>query len=159
MKQFVDAAREKNVRPIFITPTQRRFFDENGRIKETHDNYPEAMRWVAKDLKVPVIELHEMTRTFYETLGVEGSRKAFVQYPAGTFPGQDKNLEDNTHFNAYGAYEIAKMVVNGIIELQLPITEFLRPEAVQYSPSKPDDVDSFRWPYSPFLEMTKPAGN
>ena len=159
LKQFVDAAREKNVRPIFITPTQRRFFDENGRIKETHDNYPEAMRWVAKDLKVPVIELHEMTRTFYETLGMEGSRKAFVQYPAGTFPGQDKNLEDNTHFNAYGAYEIAKMVVNGIIELQLPIAEFLRPEAVQYSPSKPDDVDSFQWPYSPFLEMTKPAGN
>ena len=100
-----------------------------------------------------------MTSTFYETLGVEGSRKAFVQYSAGTFPGQDKNLEDNTHFNAYGAYEIAKMVVNGIIELQLPIAEFLRPETVPYSPSKPDDVDSIHWPYSPFLEMTKPAGN
>jgi len=159
LKQFVDAARENGARPVFITPTQRRFFDENGKIKETHANYPEAMRWVAKDLNVPIIELHEMTRTFYETLGVEGSRKSLVQYPAGTFPGQSKSLEDNTHFNAYGAYEIAKMVVEGMKELNLPVTEYLRPEVAPYSPSAPDSFDSFHWPYSPFLEMTKPAGN
>ena len=79
------------------------------------------MRAVAKREGVPVIELHDMTRTFFEALGYEGSKKALVHYPANTFPGQDKPLADNTHFNPYGAYEVAKMVVMGMKQLQLPV--------------------------------------
>lgn len=159
LKQFVDAARSKGGIPIFITPTQRRIFDADGTIVETHGQYPEAMRWVARDLQVPLIELHEMTRTFFETLGVEGSKSALVHYPKGTFPGQEQPLTDNTHFNAYGAYEVAKMVVAGIRELPLGLKDFIRGDCPQFSPSAPDDVTTFRWPYSPYMEMTKPAGN
>ena len=32
-------------------------------------------------------------------MGVEPSKKAFVHYPAGTYPGQNRVLADNTHFN------------------------------------------------------------
>ena len=62
------------------------------------------MREVAKRERVPVIELHDMTRTFFEALGVEDSKRALVHYPAGTFPGQDKELADNTHFNTWMWY-------------------------------------------------------
>ena len=55
-----------------------------------------------------------MTAKFYEALGDEGSKKAFVSYPANTFPNQTKALTDNTHFNSYGAYEIAKCIIEGI---------------------------------------------
>lgn len=159
LKQFVDEARAKGVTPIFVTPTQRRSFDKNGRIQETHANYPDAMRWVAKDLGVQLIELHDMTRTFYETLGVEGSKHAFVHYPARTYPGQMSAFEDNTHFNPYGAYEISKMIVEGMKTLHLPVVDFLRHDYLPFDPSKPDDWGTFHWNDAPFIDIIKPDGN
>lgn len=159
LKQFVDEARSKGVTPVFVTPTQRRFFDENAKIVETHANYPDAMRWVAKDLNVPVIELHDKTRTFFEKLGPENSKRALVHYNAGSFPGQAKAFEDNTHFNPYGAFEISRMIVEGIKELQLPIVSYLKPSIGAYSESSPDDWNTFIWNNSPFIEIEKPDGN
>lgn len=75
LKYFVDVVREKGGIPVFVTPTQRRSFDEAGKIRETHEDYPDAMRWVAQREGVPVIELHDMTRTLYEAMGVEASKK------------------------------------------------------------------------------------
>lgn len=159
LKTFVDEVRSKGGIPIFVTPTQRRSFDENGKIKETHEDYPDAMRWVAGRENVPVLELHDMTRTFYETLGVENSKKAFVHYPAGTYPGQDRELADNTHFNPYGAYEIAKCVIEGMKQLDLPLTQYLRPDYQSFDPARPDNPDEFKWDNSPFTEIEKPDGN
>lgn len=159
LKTFVDEARLRGGVPIFVTPTQRRSFDTNGKIIETHADYPDAMRWVAKREGVKVIELHDMTRTFYETLGVEASKRAFVHYPAGTYPGQDKALADNTHFNPYGAYEISKMVVEGIKSLGLPLAKHLRKDFIAFDPSRPDSADAFHWNDSPFTEIEKPDGN
>ena len=108
---------------------------------------------------MPVIELHDMTRTFFETLGYEDSKKSLVHYPANTFPGQDKPLADNTHFNPYGAYEVAKMVVMGMKQLNLPFVKHLRPEWTDFSPSQPDDYNSFKWRNSENIDTTKPYGN
>ena len=159
LKQFVDEARLRGATPVFITPTQRRSFNTEGKIQETHGDYPDAMRWVAQREGVQVIELHDATRTFYEQLGVEGSKQAFVHYPANSYPNQPTALADNTHFNPYGAYEISKMVVEGMKRLQLPIVSHLRPDYVPYSPLRPDPVESFHWVDSPFYEIAKPDGN
>lgn len=159
LKQFVDEARAKGVTPIFVTPTQRRSFDKNGKIQETHANYPEAMRWTAKDLNVPLIELHEMTRVFFETLGVDESKRALVHYPAKTYPGQQAAFEDNTHFNPYGAFEISKMIVEGMKLLNLPMVKYLRTDYISFSPSVPDDWRSFHWNDAPFVDIVKPDGN
>ncbi|MDR0699866.1 MAG: rhamnogalacturonan acetylesterase, partial [Tannerella sp.] len=118
LRIFVRESRARGAYPVFITPTQRRSFDEQGRIRDTHEDYPAAMRQLAEDENIPLVDLHAMTRTLYETLGVEGSRKAFVHYPANTWPGQAEALEDNTHFNPYGAYQIAKCVITGLRNLR-----------------------------------------
>lgn len=77
LKYFVDVVRAKGGIPVFVTPTQRRSFDNSGKIQETHEDYPDAMRWVAQREGVQVIELHDMTRVFYEAMGVEPSKKSF----------------------------------------------------------------------------------
>ena len=161
LKTFIDRVRAANGHIIFITPTQRRSFDEatHTKILETHLDYPDAMRAVAKREGVPVIELHDMTRTFFETLGYEGSKKALVHYPANTFPGQDKPLADNTHFNPYGAYEVAKMVVMGMKQLQLPIIGELKTEWQDFDAAHPDDPDAFVWYQAQKQDVTKPDGN
>lgn len=91
-------------------------------------------------------------------LGPDDSRRALVHYPANTFAGQDKELADNTHFNPFGAYEISKMIVMGMKELQLPIVKYLRPSWRDFSPSAPDDWRSFPW-IMESIDTTKPAGN
>ncbi|MBQ9637456.1 MAG: rhamnogalacturonan acetylesterase [Prevotella sp.] len=160
LKKFIDGARSKGATIIFATPTQRRAFDESGtHIKETHADYPDAMREVARREDVPVVELHDMTRTFFETLGFEGSKKALVHYPANTFPNQDKPLADNTHFNPYGAYEVAKMVVQGFADLQLPIASHVRKDFSSFDPAEPDNPDEFVWYPAQRFETKKPDGN
>lgn len=161
LKVFIDKVRAKGGNIIFVTPTQRRRFDDatHSKILETHGDYPDAMRAVAKREGVPVIELHDMTRTFFETLGYENSKKALVHYPANTFPGQDKPLADNTHFNPYGAYEIAKMVVMGMKQLYLPIVKYLRSDWKDFNPAQPDDYNKFVWYNSVQQDVTKPDGN
>lgn len=158
LKRFVDEVRAKHAHIIFVTPTQRRIFRE-GKVSETHGDYPEAMRAVARREQVPVIELHEQTRTFYEALGEEASKQAFVHYPAGTFPHQAQPLADNTHFNGYGAYEISKMVVMEMKRLKLPITALLRADWHDFQPGKPDDAQAFHLYRSAFYDNQKPDGN
>ena len=159
LKTFVDEARARGAQPVLVTPTQRRSFDENGKIKDTHLDFPDAVRWLAEKENIPLIDLHAMTRVLYEAMGVEESKHAFVHYPANTYPGQDRPLADNTHFNPYGAYQIAKCVIEGMKKAGLPVVKFLRADYQGYNPSQPDNRDSFKWNDIPFTEVEKPDGN
>lgn len=160
LKIFIDRVRAAGATVVFLTPTQRRAWNKDStHIVETHGDYPDAMRSVARREQVPVIELHDMTRTFFEALGFEGSKRALVHYPMGTLPGQTRALADNTHFNPYGAYEVAKMVVMGMKALRLPLVEHLQPDWRDYDPARPDDFQTFRWAPSVITEFTKPDGN
>lgn len=154
--EFVFRAREKGAVPVFLTPTRRRSFDDSGRITLTHGDYPAAMQKVADSLEVPLIDLHQMTKILYEAWGMETSRKAFVHYPAGTFPGQSSVLEDNTHFNAFGAHEIALCVLRGIIDLDLPLKEHIVHFPGSYDPASPADPADWTLPESPRYLSKKP---
>lgn len=159
LRQFVEGARAHQAQIVFVTPTQRRSFGDDGKIRDTHGEFPNAMRALAKEENIPVIELNEMTRTFYEAMGPEASKQAFVHYPANTWPHQTKELADNTHFNPYGAYEIAKCVIEGMKANKLPLVEYLRPGYKGFNPARPDKLSKFHWTPSPFSEVEKPDGN
>ena len=159
LKIFADRVRTAGGEIIFCTPTARRSFDAEGHIINTHGDYPDAMKTVAQREQVPLIDLTRMSTTFYETLGVEGSKRSLVHYPANTFPNQDKPLADNTHFNPFGAWEIAKMVVMGLKQINSPLVNYLREDWVDFDPARPDDPDSFTWQMSTGSNITKPDGN
>lgn len=159
LKIFIDEARAKGAYPVLVTPTSRRRFDSNGKSTNTHGEYPDAVRWVAEKENVPLIELNGMTATLCDALGVDGSMKLFVHYPAGTFPGQTKDFKDNTHFSTYGAYEVAKCVVEGMKKADLDIVKYLRADYKGFDPAHPDSFKSFKWNLCPFTEIEKPDGN
>ena len=157
LKIFVDQVREKGAEIVFCTPTQRRQFDTDKRtIKNTHGDFPAAMKMVAEKENVKVIDLNAKTKTLFEALGYEDSKRALVHYPKEVY---GKELADNTHFNTYGAYEVAKCVVMGMKELQLPFVEYLRDDWHDFDPAQPDDWQSFKWAPAPMTEATKPDGN
>ena len=157
LKIFIDQVRQKGADIVFCTPTQRRAFEaDNKTIKNTHGEFPAAMKSVAEREKVPVIDLNQMTKTFFETLGFENSKRALVHYPKELY---GRELADNTHFNPYGAYEVAKCVVMGMKQLQLPIVKYLRPDWQDFDPAHPDDWQTFKWAPSPMKDIVKPDGN
>ena len=158
LKIFADRVKAAGGNIIFCTPTARRAF-KNGRNSNTHGDYPEAMKTVAKRENVPYIELTQMSTSLYEALGEEKSKCALVHYPLGTFPGQEKALADNTHFNPFGAWQIAKMIVMGLKQLNSPLVEHLRSDWQDYDPAQPDDPDAFVWHMSAGSNLTKPDGN
>ena len=159
LKKFVDMVRAKKGNIIFCTPTQRRFFDAEGKIKNTHGDFPAAMKAVAEREKVPLIDLSAETKTLFEAMGTEGSKHLLVHYPMGTFPWQEKKFSDNTHFNPFGAYEVSKLVVMGLKHLNSPLVKHLSSDWTDFSPSKPDDWQTFYWPLSPVYDGKKPDGN
>ncbi|WP_416843271.1 rhamnogalacturonan acetylesterase [Flavobacterium sp. LB3P122] len=159
LSEYVETARKKGAIPVLVTPTQRRAFNSNGTLKPTHGDFPDAMRAVAQKMNVPLIDITELTTRLYEKWGDDTSRKAFVQYPANTFPGQDKALEDNTHFNSFGANEIALCVLKGIGELELPLRKHIRKETPAYSPTQPNYISTWTLPMSARFEIAKPDGN
>ncbi|WP_348799826.1 rhamnogalacturonan acetylesterase [Flavobacterium adhaerens] len=159
LAEFVQLARDKGAFPVLVTPTQRRFFNTDGSLLETHGDFPEAMRTVAKKMNVPLIDITQKTTFMYEAWGDDESRKAFVQYPANTFPGQTKALEDNTHFNTFGANEIALAVLQGIRELNLPLKKDILKQAPNYDPKHPNYISNWTLPMSTRFETTKPDGN
>ncbi len=159
LTEYIQLAREKGAIPILNTPTQRRAFHEDGTLKPTHGDFPDAMRAVAKKQNVPLIDVTKMTTQMYESWGDEPSRKAFVQYPANTFPGQDKALEDNTHFNSFGANEIALCVIEGIRNLDIPLKKCISKQTLSYNPAKPNAFSDWTLPMSTRFEIAKPEGN
>lgn len=159
LKTFVDRVREKGGNVIFCTPTQRRFFNSDGTLRNTHGDFPEAMKAVAQREQVQLIDLNADTKTLFEAMGVDGSKHLLVHYPMGSFPWQVKDFADNTHFNPFGAYEVAKLVVMGLKALDSPLVSYLRFDWTDFSPSAPDDWKTFYWPLSPLFDGKKPDGN
>ncbi|WP_297094628.1 glycoside hydrolase family 88 protein [uncultured Draconibacterium sp.] len=159
LQYFINESKKRGGKPVLVTSTNRRKFNDEGQIENTLEEYPNAMRQLTKEQNIPLIDLNAMSKVFYEALGVENSKKAFVHYPVNTFPNQDKPLADNTHFNPYGAYELAKCVVQGILDQDMDLAKYIVDDFGNFDPSKPDSFNDFFWPDSPAMELAKPDGN
>ncbi|HEY5469158.1 MAG TPA: rhamnogalacturonan acetylesterase [Bacteroidales bacterium] len=149
MRVFVEETRKMGGIPVIVTPANRRSFGDDGKITNSLLDYPDAAKKVAEELKVAFIDLNAMTKIFYESMGPEDSKNAFVIYPANSFEGQTNPLNDNTHFNNYGAYELAKIIIEGIRSNKLGIEKYLVKGLPSFNPSKPDSFKEFSLPLSP----------
>ena len=159
LKEWIHKAKQLNAIPVLVTSMNRRVFDENNKIVNTLDDFPDAMREISKEENVFLIDLNAMSKTLFEAMGPEPSKKAFVYYSANSYPNQPDILADDTHFNAYGAYELAKCVVKIMVEQKLPLSKFVSKNYKDFDPNKPDSVEKFHWPESIFMESLKPDGN
>lgn len=159
LKEWISKAKELGAIPVLVTSMNRRVFDENNTIVNTLDDFPDAMREIAKEGKVDVIDLNALSKTLFEAMGPEAAKKAFVHYPANSYPNQPAALADDTHFNTYGAYELAQCVVKSIVDQNLPLKKFISKNYKGFNPNTPDAVERFHWPESIFMESLKPDGN
>ncbi len=155
--EYIDQTRAKGATPVLVTPMNRRTFDAEGHITNSFGGYPDAIREVAAQQKAALIDLNAMSRTLFDAIGPEGTLKVFMHYPAGSFPGQTAAINDDTHFNSYGAYELARCIVRGIREAHLPIASLLDPSVPEFNPAHPDPQPDFHLPFTPILRPGDPT--
>ena len=103
LRTYLAEIRRRGATPLLVTSPERRNFDSQGHIVPTLGEYPAAVRNVAREERVALIDLNPMSVRFYEALGPEISARAFAD------AGRDK-----THHNEYGARMLARMVVEGL---------------------------------------------
>jgi lysophospholipase L1-like esterase len=125
LKVLIAEARRRGARPVLITPMQRRNFD-GLKIRNSLGEFPESARQTAREENVPLIDLTQMSVAFYEALGPENSRLAFS---GGT---------DITHHSAYGAYELAKCIVEGVRSNRLDLARYIVADYQPFDPAHPD---------------------
>ena len=124
--KFIDEVKAKKANIVLLTPVVRRRFDKDGKFFDSHGEYPDIVRSVAKDKKVPLIDMQKKTETLVVRYGVEGSRSLFLQLKPGENANYPKGVDDNTHFNPKGADEAALLVVEGVREAKLKLRKFLK---------------------------------
>jgi lysophospholipase L1-like esterase len=126
LTKFVADVQSKKATIVLMTPVVRHKFDKEGKLVDTHGEYPGIVRDVAKREKVKLIDMQQKTATLLRSYGDEPSRKLFLQLKPSENPNYPKGIEDNTHFNPTGAAEVAKLVVDGIREQKLSIAKYLK---------------------------------
>ena len=110
LRLFVDGVREKGGTPVLLTPVARRWFKEGGLDRNCHTDYPAAMKAVAAEKNVVLLDVTTPTLDWIEGLGDEAS-KAYFMISTG------KN--DNTHLVPAGARKVTEIVC-GLIKEQIP---------------------------------------
>lgn len=147
-ENYIKLAQEKGATPILISPVSRRKFDKNNKITDSHALYDDAVRALASDTHVDFIDMTKVTEDLYNELGPDVSKAYHAAYNDTT-----KNV-DNTHFNTFGAYNIAALIASGCESLSQYISfkqepELTRGEFVEslmraIKEPEPSDVENFK---------------
>ena len=103
-------ALERGAQPVLITPVARRYFSGDHSILYTHGEYPAAVRRLAAEKGIPLVDLKAVSRALYLRLGPEKTAELFVRIAPGENPDYPEGHDDMTHFNAYGSGVIAELV-------------------------------------------------
>lgn len=120
LRLFVNQTREKGALPIIVTPVARNYPWKDGTLQNAHGEYDQASKDIAKELKVMLIDLNQKSRDYFSKMGEDYvTEHYFMNLPEGIYEAYPNGQKDNTHFQPQGATEVARLVFQGLKELNL----------------------------------------
>jgi lysophospholipase L1-like esterase len=126
LQRFVNDVRNKRAHPVLLTPVRRRRFNQAGQLYDTHGEYPDIVRTVARERAVPLIDMHRASAELLAAIGSDLSRQLFLQLEPNENPNYPAGVEDNTHFSPLGAALMAHLAVDGLRETKIELAKRLR---------------------------------
>ena len=146
LKRFVSETRAKGGIPVLFNSIVRRNFrvnenavaeDDYRKIKltelpegdvliDTHGEYLNSPRNVAKEMDVPFVDMNKLTHDLVQGMGPEASKKLYMWIPANKFASCPQGRQDNTHLSVYGARTITRMTVEAIAEVVPALKPYVR---------------------------------
>ncbi len=141
----------KGATAVIVTPMNRHTF-ENGQVVNSLEEYPQMAREAAAETGTALIDLNAQSKILYEAFGEGGSLHLFEH-------SADYSQKDGTHHSPFGAYELAKLVVEGLKADKLPIAAQVREDLPRFDPAHPDKEEDFKVPASASFATAKPFGS
>jgi lysophospholipase L1-like esterase len=118
MTRYVDESRALGAKPILVTSLVRRLYTEDGRIRTSQTPYVEAVRALAGEKHVPLIDLHAISLADAENAGDDVWADLSRRDPQGQV--------DRTHLNAKGGEVVGRMVVQALRDGVPELARFFR---------------------------------
>lgn len=139
LRKMVREARERGAKPILMNAVVRRNFravvpqndddealrntkaadidkpksgvtDEGEILVDTHGNYLLSPRTVSRDAGAIFIDANKITHDLEQGLGREGSKRLHMIFEKGEHPSLPEGRNDNTHYNVWGAHQVARLL-------------------------------------------------
>ncbi|HAM99913.1 MAG TPA: hypothetical protein DCQ26_15025 [Marinilabiliales bacterium] len=123
LRKFVRETQAKNALPILSTPVVRRRFDEQGQFYDSHGEYPDIVRKIAADMRVPLLEMHKKSWEYVSALGPDASMPMYLHIGPNVNDSLPEGKHDDTHFSEFGALEMAKIAAN---EIKIKVPELAK---------------------------------
>ena len=98
---------------------------EGDSLVDTHGLYRVAPRDVAQRMNCHFVDANQITAELEQSLGVEGSKKLHMWYKPGEHPALPKGRQDNTHYNIWGAHQVASRLADALCE-EIPLLKKYR---------------------------------
>lgn len=161
LKKFVEETKAKGAIPVLVSTLRRNAWNADGTPYDAYHGYPGAVRTVAKEQKVALVDLDTKAKALMTKLGqAYVTRYWYMNFPAGDFPIGAKT--DNVHFQEMGAIEMARLVAEGVKELAndanvSKLVPFLKPLyeiAVAVNPKGADQLTTRTASYPQGLTVT-----
>jgi len=148
---WVKQVQARGAQAVIVTSMNRHSF-ANGTVTDSLAPYPQLAREAAIETGAALIDLNAKSKILYETLGEQGSLALFEH-------NADGSQRDATHQSPYGAYELAKLIAQGLRDAHLPVADQLIDDLPVFDPAHPDAESSYKVPPSATLAAAKPFGN
>jgi lysophospholipase L1-like esterase len=131
LKRFVTEARAAGITPVLVTPLTRRYFGSDGKIHSDLTEYCDAMRGIAHDMNVPLIDLQNQSIAYLDKIGeAEGNKLGITKKDS-----DGKTIPDKTHLNWQGSYVFGRMVAVGLGQSVPRLKKYVRPKPVLLPPA------------------------
>ena len=114
LREYIKTVREKGATPVLLTPVSRRWFKADTLDETCLGDYPLAMKQVAEQEDVILLDITSVTMDWLKSLGDSASRQYFMWIAPGTVPAFPEGKTDNTHTKANGARIVAELVCGEI---------------------------------------------
>ena len=101
---------------------------EGDSLIDTHGLYRVAPRDVARRMNCHFVDANQITHDLEQGLGTEASKKLHMWFLPGTEPSEPKGKQDNTHYNIYGAHQVARLLADALCQ-EIPLLKAYRTEA------------------------------
>lgn len=154
---YVKGVRQRGATPILVTAVSRLDVDEEtGKFAVSFPEYVEATKDVASHLDAPLVDLSAASRSFLDEIGVDAADGVFLHADPGIYPDRPAGVQDDTHFQQYGAIQMARLVAQETAELDLELSGEIDTGTSDDVPAGPGGVELVRASASS-LELGWPA--
>ena len=129
LAKFVRETREHGGIPVLMNSVVRRNFQDDGdTLVDTHGLHRVAPRDVAKRMHVHFVDANQITHDLEQGLGREASKKLHMWFSPGEVSSLPEGRHDNTHYNVYGAHQVAKLLADALAD-EIPLLRKYRVDA------------------------------